>query len=66
MTTTPPALQAIRERFPTWAFLYNPFADQWIALRGRGTTLAAFTAEELADHVIYAQSRPTTRPQPRR
>lgn len=28
-------LQALRERFPTWAFLYDPFADRWFALHGR-------------------------------
>jgi hypothetical protein len=66
MTTTPEALQALRQRFPRWAFLYDPFACQWIALRGRKTTLTAATPQQLADRVTYAQSRRIRRPQPRR
>lgn len=59
-------LQALRERFPTWAFLYDPFANRWFALHGRKTTLTAATAEELAAQVTHFQTHPRpTRPQPR-
>ncbi|MDP9848324.1 hypothetical protein [Streptosporangium lutulentum] len=67
MSSTPPALRALRERFPAWAFLYNPFAYRWFALQGRTITLTADTAAELATRVERFQSRrPLTRPQPRR
>jgi hypothetical protein len=67
MSTTTLALHALRERFPDWAFLYNPFAYRWFALRGRETTLTADTAEELAAHVeCFRSGRPLVRPQPRR
>ncbi len=60
------ALQALRRQFPTWAFLHNPFADQWFALQGRQTTLTAATPEELASRVARFQARPAIRPQRRR
>lgn len=51
-------LRALRERFPTWAFLHDPFADRWFALHGRRTTLIAATAQELAAHLTRLQTRP--------
>jgi hypothetical protein len=60
MITIPEALHALRQSFPSWAFLHDPFAHQWIALRGRRTILTAATPKELADRVAYTQTRPTT------
>ncbi|GII67343.1 hypothetical protein Skr01_74280 [Sphaerisporangium krabiense] len=66
MNDTPSALRALRERFPHWAFLYNPFAYRWYALHGRTTTLTADTPQELAERIVRHQVRQRlTRPQPR-
>lgn len=47
----PPALQQLRVTFPQWAFLYNPFARRWVAVRARHPTITTHTPEELARHV---------------
>jgi hypothetical protein len=67
MTDIQEALQALRSRFPRWAFLYDPFAHQWIALRGRKVLFTAPTPQQLANRVTHTQNqRRSPRPQPRR
>ncbi|MCW2887277.1 MAG: hypothetical protein QOE54_5129 [Streptosporangiaceae bacterium] len=42
-------LARLRSSHPDWAFVYDPFALRWIAVRGRHEALDARTAFELAD-----------------
>lgn len=55
MSTAHPnsSLRTLRAQFPTWAFLFDPFAHRWVALHGRKTTLTADTAAELASRVMH-------------
>ncbi|WP_433351701.1 hypothetical protein ACQP25_01665 [Microtetraspora malaysiensis] len=57
------SLHTLRERYSTWAFLYNPFALRWFALHGRNITIVADTAEELATRIKHFQARPACRSQ---
>ncbi|WP_157570583.1 hypothetical protein [Microtetraspora malaysiensis] len=57
------SLHTLRERYPTWAFLYDPFALRWFALRGRSITVVADTAEELATRIKHFRARPACRSQ---
>lgn len=67
MTDIQGALRELRTRFPRWAFLYDPFAHQWVALRGRKTLFTADTPQQLAARVTHTQNHPRPpRPQPRR
>lgn len=47
-------LRLLREQFPTWGILHDPFAERWVAVRGRDldphrrvTYLHADTADQL-------------------
>ncbi|GLY75033.1 hypothetical protein [Actinoallomurus iriomotensis] len=40
-------LQKLRETFPDWAFLYDPWQNTWSALRGKNDRVTATTAIEL-------------------
>lgn len=42
-------LARLRSTHPDWAFVYDPFAPRWVAVRGRHEVLDARTAFELAD-----------------
>ncbi|SEG91046.1 hypothetical protein SAMN04489712_12822 [Thermomonospora echinospora] len=57
-----PALRALREQFPHWAFLFNPLTQRWFALRGNATTLVANTPEQLADYIQHIQPQPAPNP----
>ncbi len=62
------ALHTLRQRYPTWAFLHDPFTHRWFALHGRTITLTAHTAKELDTRIItnYRTSSATQTPDQRR
>lgn len=52
-------LSRLRADHPDWAFVYDPFAPRWVAVRGRHEVLDASTAFELADALATTvQSNP--------
>ncbi|MEV0401150.1 hypothetical protein [Actinoallomurus sp. NPDC050550] len=53
-TDAAPWLARLRGEFPRWGFIHDPFADVWIAVRGRGRTEVAATAFELCERLTAA------------
>jgi hypothetical protein len=44
----------LRARFPRWGILFDPLSSVWIAVRGRGTLVAASSPEKLTEQVEAA------------
>lgn len=60
------ALHTLRQRYPTWAFLHDPFTHRWFALHGRTITLTAHTAKELDIRITNYQTSSATQPSDQR
>jgi hypothetical protein len=44
----------LRARFPRWGILFDPLESVWIAVRGKGTLVAASSPEKLTEQVEAA------------
>lgn len=45
----------LRSEFPSWAFLYDPWASAWIGVRGKDRIKVAATALNLRDAIAAEQ-----------
>jgi hypothetical protein len=41
----------LRARFPRWGILFDPLESVWVAVRGKGTLVAASSPEKLTEQV---------------
>ena len=44
----------LRARFPRWGILFDPMGSVWVAVRGKGTLVAASSPEKLTEQVEAA------------
>jgi hypothetical protein len=44
----------LRARFPRWGILFDPLERVWVAVRGKGTLVAASSPEKLTEQVEAA------------
>jgi hypothetical protein len=54
-------LARLRRDFPDWAFLFDPWACLWMAVRGRYRIEIAVTANALHESLRDGLARPRTR-----
>ena len=46
--------RTLRARFPRWGILFDPLESMWVAVRGKGTLVAASSPEKLTEQVEAA------------
>lgn len=44
----------LRAKFPRWGILFDPLESVWVAVRGKGTLVAASSPEKLTEQVEAA------------
>ncbi|MGH3322757.1 MAG: hypothetical protein ACRDQA_30725 [Nocardioidaceae bacterium] len=49
------ALERLRGEFPLWAFVHDPFAGHFVAVRGHRDLIFAADPEELRQRVYHAE-----------
>ena len=49
----------LRAKFPRWGILFDPLESVWVAVRGKGTLVAASSPDKLAEQgEAAARARP--------
>jgi len=46
--------RSLRARFPKWGILFDPVESVWVAVRGKGTLVAASSPQKLTEQVEAA------------